>query len=335
MKPFSPILSIRLLPLVLLPFCGQARPLTLEELSPQFPTNMQIVWQAPTKQLPKNLWIYKKTPRIFSTVAISNAVVLASFEKKGFPKPSTSNFTLWADHPDSEPSPPYFAIFPNIGQMSFSLGDRVPNSETILTNDVAVQRAWDCLLKFGINRSEFLKTNIAGPGLYGVFLPRQIDGIQTFDETQGFQLQYDSQGKVLQFGLVFPNLQRTEQSAVATPQQLIACIRGFKTLLLPNGDELDFFARIKGLASARKLTVTKITLFYTEGIYGEIPTDNDPPPLTVAPIAELEAIANFENSNAVVRLVSPILSSDVHRLFMSNSAAPKSSGSDASPARWH
>jgi hypothetical protein len=326
MKPLGPILSVRLLPLVLLPFCGQARPLTLEEISPQFPTNMQIVWRAPTKQLPKNLWIYKKTPRIFSTVAISNAIVLASFEKKGIPKPSTNSVTLWADHPDSEPRPPYFAIFPNIGQMSFSLGDRVPNSETILTNDIAVQRAWDCLLEFGIDRSEFLKTNIAGSGLYGVFLPRQIDGIQTFDEVQGFQLQYDNHGKVLQFGLVFPNLERTEQSAVATQQQLIACIRGFKTLLLPDEDELDYFARIKSFASTRKLTVTKITLFYTEGIYGEMPTDNDPPATMVTPIAELEAIADFGNSNLVARIVSPIVSSDVARLFRSKSKAHKSFG---------
>jgi len=45
-----------------------------------------------------------------------------------------------------------------------------------------------------------------------------------------------------------------------------------------------------------------------------VPT-NDLPPEFVTPFAELEAVADFGNSNAVVQLVSPILSSEVNRLL--------------------
>ena len=42
--------------------------------------------------------------------------------------------------------------------------------------------------------------------------------------------------------------------------------------------------------------------------------DNEPSRF-VTPIAELEVIADFGNSNATVRLLSPIISSEVSRLL--------------------
>ena len=113
---------------------------------------------------------------------------------------------------------------------------------------------------------------------------------------------------------MFPNLERIKQSQVASPQQIIACIRAFKTPSLPNGDETDYFGRIKNLAKVKKLTITKITPFYGEGIYGEAPTNGEPQK-NVVPIAELEAVADFGNSNTTVRLLSPIISSEVNRLL--------------------
>jgi hypothetical protein len=46
-----------------------------------------------------------------------------------------------------------------------------------------------------------------------------------------------------------------------------------------------------------------------EGMYGEMPKDNEPAKF-VAPWAELEAVADFGDTNMNVRLVSPILSTD-------------------------
>jgi hypothetical protein len=69
------------------------------------------------------------------------------------------------------------------------------------------------------------------------------------------------------------------------------------------------------LANAQTFTITKITPYYSEGIFGEVPT-NDMPPKFVTPLAELEAVADFGNSNTTVRLLSPILSSEVSRLLV-------------------
>lgn len=292
---------------------------TLEDLSPHFATNMPIVWQAPTNQLPKSLWIYKKLPRVFSAATISNAIILASFQDKGFPPPSTNETFLRADRTYGEPRPPYFEIRPEWGEISYSLGDRAPDSaEKIANDEAAVQRAWDCLRQLGIDRSEFIKTNAAGSGTWGVFLPRQIDGIQIYDESEGFSFQqFGGHGKIRSLWLALPNLERQENSPTASPQQIIACIRAFQTPLIPGGKP-DYFARVEILTKTEKFIITEVTPFYGEGIYGEPPT-NDEPPKTVTPIAELEAIADFGNSNMPIRLFSPITVSEVARLTLPNS----------------
>lgn len=316
------------LAVIFAPCYAPARSLTLDDISPHFSTNMPILWRAPMSQLPNSFWIYKKLPRVFSAATISNAIALTPFQKNGFPKPSTNIFSISADSDGvDEPSPPCFSIFPNGGQISFTLGDRKPKSETILSDERAVQQAWDCLFKLGLDRSQFRKTNAANTGIYGVFLPRQIDGVQIFNALEGFQFQCDSRGKVLEFGLLFPKLERVKQDATATPHQIIACIHAFKTALLPD-DAPNYFARIKNLANAQKLTIRRITPLYTEGNYGETPKDNEHP-TTLAPIAQLEAVANFETSNVVVQLLSPVLLSQANRLvsnkkFASEDTSPES-----------
>jgi len=293
-----------------------AGPSALVDISPHFSTNVEIVWQAPTSHLPKVFWIYKITPRVFSATTISNAIVLASFQDKGFPKPSTNQVIL-SDRFEGEMEPPHFMILPDVGQLSYTLGDRVSDSlKDVLTNETAVNHAWDCLGRFGIDRSEFVKTNAAVVGLAGVFLPRQIDGIQDYFNGQGFQFQqFSTNGKIRAFCLLWPKLKRAESSPAASPQQIIACIRGHRVMVLPEGNEgRHYFAQLNHLGEPKRLTITKITPYYTEGVFGEVPTDNEPPQF-VTPFAELEAVANFGNSNVTTRLVSPILSSDINRLL--------------------
>lgn len=289
---------------------------TLEDISPHFSADLPIVWQVPTNQLPKSFWIYKKSPHVFSAATISNAIVLASFRDKGFPKPSKDRIVLWANRGDGEPEPPYFAIEPDEGRISFSLGDRAPDSpEQMWTNQTAVERAWNCLAQLGIDRTQFVETNAAGSGAWGVFLPRQIDGIQVYDQSEGFSFQqFGKEGKIRDFGLALPNLQREKESPTATPQQIMACIRAFKTPTPPNGDEPDYFGRIKNLAKARRLTITEITPYYGEGIYGEAPTNGEPSKI-VTPIAQLEAVADFGHSNTTVKLLAPILSFEANKLL--------------------
>src|SRR5208283_3399987 len=119
MKVFAPILVMI--------FSFRAAALTLEDICPHLSTNAQIIWQAPTNQLPKSFWIYKKSPRVFSATIISNAIVLASFQNKRFPKPSTNRIIIWDNRTEGESQPPYFEIAPEYGAI-YSLGDRAPDS---------------------------------------------------------------------------------------------------------------------------------------------------------------------------------------------------------------
>ena len=148
---------------------------------------------------------------------------------------------------------------------------------------------------------------------------RQLDGISFTDigdngANGGFWIEFGSHEQIRAFSLVWPDLKRDKFQQIASPEQIIACIRAQKTIVIPNANEEKYFERIKDLANAKTFTITKITPNYTEGFMGEAPT-NDAPPEFITPFADLEAVANFGNSNATVRLVSQIVSSEVSRLL--------------------
>jgi hypothetical protein len=183
-----------------------------------------------------------------------------------------------------------------------------------LADRAAVDYAWDCLARLGIDRKQFVKTN---DSKFGVSFPRQIDGIRFQDDSEGFSIQqYGKERKLRYFCLTLPTLQRTKEDITASPKEIIACIRAFKVPIMPNGEEADYLGRVKAIAKAKKLTITKLTLYYGDGAFGETPPENQPPK-TVTPIAYLETTANFGTSNATLTLAAPILSSDVRRLLHS------------------
>jgi hypothetical protein len=317
-------------------FSSTAAP-PLETFCPHFPTNAQIVWQAPTNHLPKNFWIYKRLPpRPFSATVISNAVVLASLQSKGFPKPSTNDFYLAADHPPNYPGtiPVIFSITPKTGTIFYGLPHPGTNTADIPADKISVQGAWACAGQLGVNPAQValkemtsrfnqdenyddLANQVCGRG---VFLSRKLDGILFWssgtedDSVDGFWIEIGSHGQIRAFSLVWPDLKRDELQPAASPQQIINCIRAQKTIVLPNAGEETYFQRIKALANAKTFTITKITPYYREGTFGEVPT-NDVPPEFVTPLAELEAVADFGTSNADVRLLAPVLSSEANRLL--------------------
>jgi hypothetical protein len=297
---------------------------TLEDVSPHFGANTAIVWQALTNQLPARFWTYRRLPQIFSVGAISNGIILAGFEKKGFPRPSTNELVLWADHSDIEPKPPYFSVLPNYGQMSFTLGDRAPNPPDNVHYQAATMRALKCAALLGVDLAELLPTNTATSGLYGVFLTRQVDGMPFRGDIEGFQIQFGKDGKVLQFCLLWPKLDRDEYCATATPAEIIRCIRSRKTPLIPNDDGPGYFSRVRNIAHARKLTIIRLRPYYADGRFGDNPGDG--PSNHVAPIAELETVADFGTNNVPVKLYSPLLSADVKRLLVSESKADRQKG---------
>jgi hypothetical protein len=287
----------------------------LEDVSLHFSGHTAIVWQAPTNHLPKRFWTYKIVPQVFSAAAISNGIVLAGFEKKGFPRPSTNNLVLWADHPDIEPQPPYFAIHPSNGQMSFTLGDRAPGSSKDIARDgTAVRRALKCAGLLGVDPKDLAPTNSATAGIYGVFLARQIDGVRFFDDTEGLQIEFGKDGKIRQFGLMWPKLVRDESCATASPEEIVRCIRGGKTVLVPADEEGNYLAQVRDVARAKRITITHVTPHYGEGVIGEELPENQPAKC-VRPTVILGCTADCGTNAVFVQIYAPILASDVRRLL--------------------
>jgi hypothetical protein len=312
---------------------------TLAEISSHFFTNGPIVWQAPTQHLPNQFWIYQRhLPRIFSANLITNAIDLGSFQSLGFPHPSTNQTCMVA-----EPRSPFvnvcnFFINPGEASMAFESPDYSKGSPSGIPNDQSIaDRAWGYAPQLGLNprqlsqKSFFTHSNdvdqtggettafICGRG---VFLSRQLDGVAFFSaddtgsDTEGFAIEFGSHGQIRSFCFRWSALERYESQQTASVQEISRCIMAHKTIVLPNLDEADYFARLRTLATAKKLTITKITPVYGEGIFGE-PQANNAHCKFATPFAELEAVADFGISNATVRLVSPILSSEVKRLLKS------------------
>jgi hypothetical protein len=307
-----------------------------ERFSPGFSTSTEIAWQAPTNDLPKSFWIYKRlSPQPFSATVISNAIVLASLQSKGFPTPSTNDFYIPEDKPANYPGmiPVIFSITPKSSTLFFGVPHPPTNTFGIPADEILVKRAWACAVQLGIdptrvalkgmttrfNKDENyddLTNQICGRG---VFLSRVLDGIYFWGNgddgpNEGFWIEFGSSEKIQVFSLNWPNLKRFENQQAASLQQIIACIKAQKTIVLPNPNEETYFQRIKTLATAKKFIITKITPYYSEGRFGETPT-NDLPSEIIEPIAELEAVADFGSSNITVRLLSPIISSEAARLL--------------------
>jgi hypothetical protein len=304
---------------------------SLENFSPQFSTNTKILWQAPANQLPENVWIYKRLPaQPFLSVVISNAVVLASLQDKEFPKPSTNTFYI-----SSTPNPcgigfVIFLIEPATTTISFT-----STNQSLATNNVpdtftVTKRAFDCAARFGLDREHLIAkpvyTSSTAPGCdqpltngicgRGIFLSRKLAGLGFFGDadnaSEGFAIEYGSRGQIRSFSLIWPNLKTNRLEKTASPSQIIAGIRTHKIIVLPNPGEDTYFQRLKTLSNARRFTITKIIPCYGEGQFGETPT-NDVPPPWIAPFAEVEARADFGNSNTFVRFVTPIIASDFNK----------------------
>jgi hypothetical protein len=330
--------TIAILVVIFLTACAApASPPTVEELWSHLFINTIIVWQAPTNHLPKSFWVYQRhLPRIFSVTVISNAIVLGSLQSKGFPKPSTNQTCIVAEPPSPCCNVCNFFINPSDATINFVSPDYKNGSpEGIPANETIAKRAWGYVPQFGLDpvhltESSFFthSNNVDRAGKdttnfvcgHGIFLARQLDGVNFFsadntgDGAEGFSIEFGSYGQIRFFSFRWSDVERYEKQQTASSQEIIHCIKAHKTIVLPNVDEEDYFERLKKLASAKKFTITKITPYYGEGMFGEVPT-NDVPCKFATPFAELEAVADFGNSNTIVRLVSPILTSEVDRLL--------------------
>ncbi len=307
---------------------------TLQELSARVFTNASIVWQTSTNELPRSFWTYKIIrPYVFSRETISNAIVLGRLQARGFPEPST-NFTCIED--DCHCSCAihcFFSIYPDSASLNFSSPLQTNSTDHIPSDDKIAKWAWSCAFQLGIDPAQVTQKNLTthfnsdtnGNSLLneisgrGVYLSRILDGIAfNGDGTEGgdgFWIEFGSYDVVRNFSLIWHDLKKVQQIPTASTAQMVQCIRAHKTIVFPEPHhEEDYFSTLKKLADTKKLTITKITPCYGEGVFGEIPKNGELETL-ITPYAELQAIADFGTSNITVRIASPIIKIDVDRLL--------------------
>jgi hypothetical protein len=307
-----------------------------QELSSGLFTNAEIVWQVPTNALPKNLWVYHRLlPHVFPAMVISNAVVLGSLQKRGVPKSSTNDFFILQEVPPDWPTsiPTLLGIRPADANLYFSIANFAPVSQKEIPDDeTIIKLARKCAPQLGLDPAKLVQgkfynhscdTDQAANAVCGrgVFFSRQFDGVSFFsaadngESAEGFSIEFGEHGKIQAFSVRWSVVARYKNERTASPDEIIRCLRAHKAIVMPNFRD-DDFDRLKKLATAKKFTITKITPYYGEGMFGEVPT-HDVPCEFATPFAELEAVADFGNSNTTVRLLSPILSSEVVRLLAS------------------
>jgi hypothetical protein len=310
---------------------------TVEELSSHLFTNGPIAWQLQTNDLPKRFWIYQRhLPHIFSATAITNAIVLGSLQSKGFPQPSTNETCIVAEPPCPCGNVCNLFINPSEASMEYvSPNYKNGSPDGIPSDEAIVKSAWDYVPQLGLDSTYMLQKSFfthsfnadqTGGGSTnficgrGVFLSRLLDGFTFFSsdntgsDAEGFSLELGSYGEIRYFCFRWSALERYEQQQTASLKEISECIKAHKAIVLPNPDEVDYFARLRRLANAKKITITEITPVYCDGVLGKVPT-NDAPCEFATPFAELNAVADFGTSNATVRLISPILSSEAQRLL--------------------
>jgi hypothetical protein len=315
-------------------FCACANAQSWQEVSSHVFTDAAVIWQIPTNQIPKSLWVYRRLlPHIFPPGVISNAVVLGSLQSRGFPPSTTNDFYLPQQVPENWPGtiPTLLGIRPCDAYLYYTIPaygaispKEVPNDDTIMraARKTAPLLGLDpanlehgkiythsCVIDQAVN-------TFCGRG---VFFPRYLDGISFFsaaddgESAEGFSMEFGEGGKIQAFSLRWSDVERAKYERTASPSEMARCIQTHHVIVLPNFKE-DDFARLRKLATATKLTVTKITPYYGEGMFGEAPA-NDVPPEFITPFAELEAMAELNNTNTIVRLLCPILADDAKRLL--------------------
>jgi hypothetical protein len=273
------------------------------------PPDVEIVWSAPTNDLPYGLWIYKVIPQNYSMAVISNAMAVGSFQMRDIIDPRNTNMICFQDKKDSWRK--RLKIIPSEGRMEYldqweskEIPEGVPNEEE------AAKLAMNYLFLLGVDRSQIINkpyihsdieirskkglTTWEGTCKCSVRFERRIDGLRAIGGN--FDIVFGSHAIVRSFDLSWQNLLPYESHPIANGNGIISYIKNGKAVLpVP---EFDF----SQLSQTKILTVTKITPCY----FYE-PTGDG----LLHPLAELEMIADLGNTNFNFQLRCPILSTNI------------------------
>lgn len=303
-------------------FASPADSFRPEGASYQPSTNIEIVWQA-TNTLPHGLWVYKAIPQNFSTAVISNLMAIGGFDWKNLLKRPDSyipdkNLFRFVNKKQNWTS--YIVVAPTFGWIEY-FGDDT-NSPLKLPEGVpskaeAERLASDVLFQLGIDRSllcdkrsgyETVGGKLSPDGqrrttnVYsrGVSYSRQIDGVESRNSAC-FIIEFGSHAQIMHFWLNWRNLLPYEAHSTLAPDQMIEAIKDGRA------KAWFFWEDLSGLNQAKKLTVVKMTPYYSDAP-GMKPLD------FMHPYAKLDLVADFGTNTSPVYLQCPILSTNVFNI---------------------
>jgi hypothetical protein len=213
-------------------------------------------------------------------------MVLASLQSKGFPSPSTNKLFIWGP---ADPCGIKFSIFsiePAWARISYfspnpnSTTNDIPGAQTVRT--LAFEQAF----RLGLDSSNLMPSEVYAitetraadrlltNGVYGrgIVLARKLDGAYCFSygkggiDVDGLILEFGAHGKIRSFTFLRPDLEPVRRIPTPNPEKIIRLVREHRAMLLPEEGGTNYFARLKSLAKASTLTITKITSYYDEGL---------------------------------------------------------------------
>jgi hypothetical protein len=286
--------------------------------------NIDLVWTAPTNDLPRALWIYRALPSEVSPKVIANLKTLGSFTDKDRKEIPDSPRIISYANPSGKKT---LLINPDWSFIQYkdSDADDMHITEGVPDKEQAFKIATKWLPKLGIDRSQLakkphssdLQVNVGeetailyksrdGPAyatnisMREVFFMRSFDGVEISGGTGrgGCAIGIGNHARISQIFMSWRKYERDKSYPTATPQTLLKWIHEGKVVWRPSPDEF-----YPDWSSVKKMVITKVTPYY----YSEGYSEYDKPQNWVAPFAELEAKIETDQTNSTIYLDCPII----------------------------
>lgn len=305
-------------------FCitSHAADISFEQLGHAYhETNINIIWNAPTNSLPRNLWVYRVVPAQFPAAVISNLTAIGGFTKSDKRSVPNNPHTLSFVSPDGKRT---LWIAPDLGYYSYtdSAADDMNRPEGVPDKKGAFELATNLLSKLDIDFSQLAKkdnssdlrsyTTHAQALLYkgfnqaayatnmhmrGIYFIRSINGADFIGTggRGGCMIEYGHDAKISRITTSWRKLKKYKLDSVATPGMLLKRIEaGNAVYSIASEDEFDW-------RSVRKITINQVHPLYFGQVYSE-------PQKVVYPLAQIDAVADLGTTNRDIQFYCPILS---------------------------
>jgi hypothetical protein len=288
-------------------------------------TNINLVWDAPTNDMPRKLWIYRALPAKVPPDTISNLVALGSFTDKDRKKvPDHPHLISYADPTEKRGllinTEWAFIHYSDSDAKDIDITNGVPDRQH------AFEMAKRWLPKLGIDeRQLFQNPNGAGTKFYGapetvffysregnspafatntcmynVTFFRALDGVGFSGGCArgGGEIEFGHHARISTILVSWRNYKRDKLYQAATPELLLKWIREGKAVWRSKDDSM-----FPDWSSVKNIVITKATLYY----YSEAYDENDKPQNAACPFVEMEAVANAGTTNLIFNFDCPII----------------------------